>query len=70
MVLNVFLIVAQNSIIKINVVPFTMSYIFQHICNEFPLPNLAKVIVTLIFTKMFFFTFVFFHSRLGLEMLI
>ncbi len=53
MVLNVFLIVAQNFIKKINVVPFTMPYIFQHNCNEFPLSNLAKVITTLTFTRMF-----------------
>ncbi len=70
MVLNIFLIVAQNFITKINVVPFTMPYISQHICNEFPLPNLVRVIATLAFTRMFSFTFVFFRSRLKLEMLI
>jgi ABC-type uncharacterized transport system permease subunit len=63
-------IVAQNSITKINVIPFTMPYMSQHICNEFPTPNIARVIATLAFTRMFSLMFVLFHSRLGLEMLI
>jgi hypothetical protein len=44
-----------------------MGYIYPHICNEFPPPNLIKATTTLPSIRMFSFMIIFFSKNLDLK---
>ncbi len=62
-----FSISAQNSFIIIDAILFAMGYIYPHICNEFPPPNLIKATTTLPSIRMFSFMIIFFSKNLDLK---